>query len=74
MVRHTSWVAYLFLKGKKELGSRHFATGDVMNAVDHFLRAQNDTYSYGVSLLHDRRTKCVNVGRDYVEKLLHLIF
>ena len=28
----------------------------------------------GISLLHDRWTKCVNEGEDYVEKLLHLIF
>ena len=61
---------------KKELGGHHFATDyDVMNAVDHFLRALNGTfYTEGIHLLHDRWTKCVNVGEDYVEKLLHLIF
>ena len=40
-----------------------------MNAVDHFLRDQNGTfYTEGIRLLHDRWTKCVNVGGDYVEK------
>ena len=36
-----------------------------MNDVDHFLRTR---------LLHDRCTMSVNVGGDYVKKLLHLIF
>ena len=49
---------------KKELGGHHFATDDdVMNAVDHFLSDQNDAvYTEGIRLLHDRWTKCVNVG------------
>ena len=43
---------------------------DIMNAVDHFLRDQNGTfYTEEIRLLHDRRTKCVNIeGRNYVEK------
>ena len=66
---------YLFPKVKKELGSRHFATDDdITNAVDHFLRYQNGAfYTEGIRLLHDRWAKCVNLGGDYVEKLLHLI-
>ena len=41
----------------------------MMNAVDHFLRNQNGAfYTKGICLLHDRWTKCVNVGGDYVEK------
>ena len=61
---------YLFPKMKKELGGHPFARyDDVMNAVDHFLRAQNGTvYTEGIRLLHDRWTKCVNAGGDYVEK------
>ena len=48
---------------------------DVINAVDHFLRDQNGaSYTEGIRLLHDHWTKCVNVGVDYAEKLLHLIF
>ena len=42
----------------------HFARyDDVMNAVDHFLRDQNGAfYTEGIRLLHDRWTKCVNIG------------
>ena len=59
---------------KKELGDHHFARDDdVMNAVNHFLRDQNDA-TEGNCLLHDRWTKCVNVGVDYGEQLLYLIF
>ena len=67
---------YLFQKMKMELSGHHFARDDdVMNAEDHFLRDHNDTfYKEGIPLLHDHWTKCVNVGGDYVEKLLHLIF
>ena len=51
-----------------------FRDDDVMNAVDHFPRDDNDTfYTEGIPLLHGRWTKCVNVGGDYVENLLHLI-
>ena len=67
---------YLFLKIKKELGGHHFVTDDdVMNVVDHFLRAQNGAfYAEAILLLHDRWTKCVNVGGDYVEKWLPFVF
>ena len=67
---------YLFPKIKKELGGHYFATDDdVMNAADNFLRALNGAfYTEGACLLHDRWTKCVNVGGDFVEKRLHLIF
>ena len=42
---------------------------DVMNAVDNFLRDQNGVfYTEGIRLIHDRWTKCVNVGGDYAEK------
>ena len=42
-----------------------------MNAVDHFPKDQNGTfYTEGIHLLHDRWTKCVIVGGDYVEKWL----
>ena len=42
---------------------------DVMNAMGHFLRYQNGAfYTEGIHLFHDRWTKCVNVGGDYVEK------
>ena len=61
---------YLFPKMKKEFGGHYFARYDVMNAVD-----QNGAiYTEGIRLLHDRWTNCVNVGGDYVEKLMHLIF
>ena len=55
-----------FSKMKKQLGSHHFARDDdVMNAVDHFLMYQNGAfYVEGILLLHDRWTKCVNVGGD----------
>ena len=58
-------VYYLFPKIKKELGVHHLARDDdVMNVVDHFLRDQNGAfYTEGVRLLHDRWTKCVNVGK-----------
>ena len=61
---------------KNELGGHYFATdNDVMNAVDHFLRAQNGAfYTEGIRLIHDRLTMCVNVGGDYIAKRLHLIF
>ena len=51
---------YLFLKMKKELGGHHFTRdGDVMNAVDHFLRDQNGIfYPEEIHLLHDRWTVC----------------
>ena len=67
---------YLFPKVEKELGGYHFARdGDATNAVDHFLRDQNDVfYTEGICLLHNHWTKCDNVGGDYVEKLLHWIF
>ena len=60
---------------KKELGG-HFARDDgVMNAVDPFLSDQNGTfYTEGIRLLHDRWTNCVNVGGDYAENWLYLIF
>ena len=60
---------YLFPKMKKEHGGHHFATDDdLMNAMDHFLRDHNGAfYTEGIHLLHDRWTKCVNVGGDYVE-------
>ena len=63
---------YLFLKMNKELCGHHFAVDDdIMNAVDHFLRDQNGTsYTQGNRLLHAHWTKCVNVGEEYVEKLL----
>ena len=32
------------------------------------------SYTEGIGLLHDRWTKWVNVGGDYVEKWMHLIF
>ena len=53
---------------------KYFARDDdVMNAVDHFSRDQNSVfYTEGIHLIHDRWTKCVNVGGDYVEKWLHL--
>ena len=42
-----------------------------MNAVNHFLRDQNGAiYTEGTCLLHDRWTKCVNEGGDYVEKII----
>ena len=61
---------------KQQLSGHQFARDDdVMNAVDHFLRDQNGAfYTEGIRLLHDRWTKCVNIGEDYVEKLMHLIF
>ena len=67
---------YLFPKIKKELGGHHFARDDdVTKAMDHVLMDQNGAfYTEGIRLLHDRWTKCVNVGGDYMEKLLHLIF
>ena len=67
---------YLFPNMNKELGGHHFATDDdVMNAGDHFLRDQNGAFSTeGIALLHDCWTKCVNVGWDYADKRLHLIF
>ena len=68
---------YLYPQINKELGGHHFARDDDddMNAEDHFLRDQNDAFcTEGIRLLHDRWSKCVNVGRDYVNKLLHLIF
>ena len=76
---HLLWfnpLYYLFPKMKKVLRGHNFArSDDVMNAVDHFLRDQNGAfYTEGIRLLHDCWTKCVNVGGDYVEKLLHLIF
>ena len=60
---------YLFPKMKKGLGGLHFARGDdVMNAVDHFMNDQNGTfYTEGINLLHDRWTKCVNIGGNCVE-------
>ena len=67
---------YVFPKMKKKISCHHFVRDDdVMNAVDHFLRAQNGAfYTEGIRLLHDSWTKCVNVGGDYVGKLLYLIF
>ena len=69
-------VYYLFPKMKMELGGHHFGKDDeVLNAVNHFLRDQNGAfYTVGIRLLYDRWIKCVNVGGDYVERLLHLIF
>ena len=50
---------------KKVLDGHHFASDDdVLNAIDHFLR-----YTKGIRLLHDRWTKRVTVGGDYIEKL-----
>ena len=51
---------------KKELGGHHFARDDdVKNAIDHFLRDQNDTiYKEGIYLLHECWIKYVNVGGD----------
>ena len=47
----------------------------LMNAVDHFVRYQNDAfYTERVHLFHDRWTKCIKVEWDYVAKWLHLIF
>ena len=61
---------------KKEFGGHHFnKDDDVMNVVDHFPKAQNDAlYTEGIRLLHGRWIKRVNIGRDYVDKWLHLIF
>ena len=62
---------------KKEISGHHFArNNDIMNAVYHFLRDKNGAfYAEGIRLLHDRWTKCVNVGGDYVDnKCLHLFF
>ena len=66
---------YHFQKIKKQLADHHFARDDDRtNAVDHFLRDQNDAfYTEVIRLLHDRWTKCVNEGGDSVEKLLYLI-
>ena len=51
----------LFPRMKKELGGYNFARDD---DVDHFLRDQNGAfYTEGISLPHDRWTKCVNVGK-----------
>ena len=63
-------------KIKKELGGLNFGRGDdVMNAVDHFMKDQNGTfYTEGINLLHDRWTRCVNIGGNCVENWLHLIF
>ena len=60
---------YLFQKMINELGGHHFdRDDDVMNAVVHFLRDQNGAiYTEEILLLHDRWTKCVNVGGDYVK-------
>ena len=60
----------LFPKVKKKLSCHHFATDDgAMNAVYHFLRDQiDDFHTEGIRLLHDRWTKFVNVGGDYVDK------
>ena len=62
---------YLFPNIKKELDGNHFARDDdVINAVNHFLRDQNGAiYTEGIRLLHDRWTKCVNEGGDYIEKM-----
>ena len=67
---------YLFTKIQNEIRDHHFVRDDdVMNVVDPFLGTQNGAfYTEGIRLLHDGWTKCVNVGGDYVEKLLHLIF
>ncbi|XP_041355524.1 beta-hexosaminidase-like [Gigantopelta aegis] len=58
---------YLFPNMKKELGGNHFATDDddVMNAVDHFLGAQNGAfYTEGIRLLHDR---CIKIKNQRLE-------
>ena len=48
---------------KTEPGGHNFTRDDVMYAVDHFLKDQNGTfYTERICLLHDRWTKCVNVG------------
>ena len=62
-------------KLKKEFDGHHFARDDdVMNAVDHVLKDQNGAfYTEVIRLLHDRRIKSVNVGGDYVDKMLYLI-
>ena len=57
-------VDYFFPKIKKELGGHHFATDDVLNTVDQFLRSQNGAfYIEGICLLHNRWAKCVNVEK-----------
>ena len=64
---------YLFPTMKKELGGHHLLCyvmllDYVMNAMDYFLRNHNDTfYTEGIPLLHDHRTKCVNVGGNYAK-------
>ncbi|XP_028270394.1 histone-lysine N-methyltransferase SETMAR-like [Parambassis ranga] len=60
---------YLFPKMKKELSGRHVdSDDDIIAAVDHFLEVQNaDFYTEGIRMLHERWTKCVNVGGDYIE-------
>ena len=60
---------YLFPEMTKELGGHNCARDDdVMNAVDHILNDQNGALdTERIHLLHDRWTKCVNVGEDYVE-------
>ena len=61
---------YLFPIIIKDLGGHHFArVDDVMNAVDNFLSDQNGAFdTEAICLLYDRWTRCVNEGRDYVEK------
>ena len=56
---------------KKELGVHNFARDDhVMNAVDHFLGTKIAPSTQKAFIW----TKCINVGGDYVENLLQLIF
>ena len=59
------------MKIKQKVGGHHFARDDdVVNTVE-----QNDVfYRERIRLLHDLWTKCVNVGGEYVETLLHMIF
>ena len=50
---------------KTEPGGHNFTRDDVMYAVDLFLRDQNGAfYTEGICLLHDRWTKCVNIGGE----------
>ena len=61
---------YLFPKSKKEPSGYHFCQR--WWCYDCYGPLSEGTEK--ICLLYDFRTKCVNVGGDYVEKLLYLIF
>ena len=61
---------YLFPVLKEHLSGTHFSSdSDVIVSVDVFLQGQNELfYKTGIQKLQKLWNKCIEVGRDYVEK------